>query len=543
MWNPLDLFKKPKEQSVSMLDAENYDSIAEAFGMFTGTTMPGTMSFPRPLRLDYYALRERSWQAYTENELASAYVDRLRHFVINTGLRLQYEPASVLSSHCGVTMSDETTDAWEKNFGVYACSKMASLSGRKDLHEMADEAYLNTLVGGDILVILHVANGDIKVQHIDGRNLVNPADKSTLLSAARKGNVISSGVEYDKRGREVAYYVRQDNYFIADATGDMRDRCKIERIPAKGRSGRTIAFRPNRDNQRIGSGRGKPILSPVLQNLEITRRYKLAELLAAEVNAKLCASIEHNENSLGNNPLESLKHGAGRKPVSQTADLSYSSTPADVIAQNVTKMSGAMVVNMGRGQTLKFSDTKRPNLDGVEFTKLLNIDTAAAVSIPFEIAQMMFSQNYSASRAALEMFKMIISFERRNFSGQYYAVIAKERQRLKALRGEIDMPQEYRTAIVNRDDFLLACFEKYRFTGVIVPHIDPVKEVNAAISRIDAKLSTREAETETLGTGEFLANATRLRNENKILDEYELNDTLDEDTEEKDSDATSKDDK
>jgi capsid protein len=507
----------------TLFNGADYDKMSESFGYYTGSTIPGTMSMPRPWKLDYYALRERSWQAYTENELASAFLDRLRHFVINTGLRMQYEPSNILED-LGINFPDDDRNFIERDFAVYASSPAASLDNKRDLHTLADEAYLNMNAAGDLLVILHIDNGEIKIQHIDGKNLVTPSDRATLLAAATKRNQIIDGVEYDKKGREVAYYVRQDISYVSALTGSMKNPFSFERVPARGPSGRLIAFRPNRNNQRIGGARGKPLLSPVLQNLEITRRYKLAELLAAEVNAQFVMAIEHKEFSSGQNPLQKLPYGGGRHTDGQAQELAggWSTDSGDKIAGKVTNTTPGLMINLGRGQEIKGVDAKRPNVDGAAFINMMNQDTSAGIGIPHEVAKMLFSTSYSASRAALEMFKIIIQFERKQFTAQYYAPIAIERMRMRALTGKIKMPKQYTNAIITRDETLLSAFETFRFTGVVVPHIDPLKEVNAAIARIGALLSTRERETEALGVGDFEANAKRLKKEKDILDSLGL---------------------
>ena len=88
------------------------------------------------------------------------------------------------------------------------------------------------------------------------------------------------------------------------------------------------------------------------------------------------------------------------------------------------------------------------------------------------------------------------------------------------------MPEAYKQAAIKRDNYTLSAYENFRFTGVIVPHIDPLKEVKASIERINAHLSTRERETENLGMGDFTANVDRLKKEEELLDAAGLNDNL-----------------
>ena len=68
------------------------------------------------------------------------------------------------------------------------------------------------------------------------------------------------------------------------------------------------------------------------------------------------------------------------------------------------------------------------------------------------------------------------------------------------------------------------------WTGMSMGHVDPLKEVNAAVQRINNGISTREQETMEYNGGSFDANAAQLVKEARLLNEMtEDNEKEDED--------------
>lgn len=138
---------------------------------------------------------------------------------------------------------------------------------------------------------------------------------------------------------------------------------------------------------------------------------------------------------------------------------------------------------MPKGQKLNSFDTKRPNVNYTNFLDGSMKYNTASAGIPFEVAIMQFSNNFSASRAALKMFEVIL-IDNRQFSviDYFYQPIYEQFFELECLKGNIQAPRYLE--LKNDDGYLDNAYTKARFVGVKIPHIDEVKEVNAVLSKL-----------------------------------------------------------
>ena len=99
----------------------------------------------------------------------------------------------------------------------------------------------------------------------------------------RNGNQIFSGVEIDKSGATVAYWVC--NQYSYAMNGYTYTTPEWKRIPAWG----AITGRPNIlhlfEAERAEQRRGVPLLAPVIEDLQQLKRYEEAELMAAVISS------------------------------------------------------------------------------------------------------------------------------------------------------------------------------------------------------------------------------------------------------------------
>jgi len=148
-------------------------------------------------------------------------------------------------------------------------------------------------------------------------------------------------------------------------------------------------------------------------------------------------------------------------------------------------------------------DTKRPNVNYVQFLDGSMKYNTATFGVPFEVALMTFSNNFSASRAALKMFEVILqNYRQSTIVDYFYQLVYEQIFELECLKGNIHAPKYLE--LKNDEGFLDNAYTKAKFVGVKIPHIDEVKEVNAVLSRIKGGLSTFEQGLEDLGvTSDF----------------------------------------
>lgn len=122
---------------------------------------------------------------------------------------------------------------------------------------------------------------------------------------------------------------------------------------------------------------------------------------------------------------------------------------------------------------------------------------AAALELPYEILTKQFTSSYSASRGALleawKMYRMRRAWLSKTFCQPIY-----EEWFVEAVsKGRIDAPGIF------DDPAIFAAYTKAEWHGPSQGLLDPTKEVQAAVMRIDNNLSTGTRETAEINGGSW----------------------------------------
>lgn len=446
--------------------------------------------------IDYPAIRMRSWQSYLESEISQAVLNKFAIWVIGSGLKLQAEPAKKVLKSEGVDLDTEAfNDTVESRFAVYSGSKKADYSNMQNLHAKASEAFINSIIGGDVLVVLRLVNGHVKVQLIDGAHVGSPLNNTSNMDLiTSRGNRVRNGIEISKTGEHVAYWVRK--------TG-----LDYERIPAKGRkSGMKMAFMVYGMEYRIDNTRGIPLISAVLETLKKLERYKEATVGSAEERQKIVMQIVHEAYSTGENPLQGVL--AKAMDADAVVDDIPTDKDGDKLADMVAATTNKQVFNMPQGAEMKGLESKN-ELYFKDFYQM-NIDiVCAALGIPPEVALSKYDSNFSASRAALKDWEHTINVNRKRFASAFYQNVYDFWLEVQILNNKVKAPG-YLLA-KGDNNMILDSYRMARFVGATIPHIDPEKEVKAVRQKLgekakDIPLTTVEAATEELNGGDSNSN-------------------------------------
>lgn len=471
---------------------------------YNGEKTPGEIGPVKRFILDYRALRARSWQSYLESEITQDVINKFVLWIIGSGLKLQSEPVeSVISSSFPIAGIKDMSKSLEARFRLYSGSKSSSYSSMQSLHNIAFEAKKNALIGGDVLVVNRLINGEIKTEIIDGEHVSTPILDTKTLSAARdRGNEIINGIEQDPTGKHIAYYVRKTWK-------------EFERIEAVGKqSGRLISYMVYGLRYRINNNRGIPLIAAVLESLKKLDRYKEATVGSAEERQKIPFTIEHDEISTGENIF--VKKIAASKNVGGGANVV---DPGEIAAAQIAKTYQKEVYNLPRGARLVSLDTRNELTFKDFYTTNINL-ICAAIGIPPEVALSKYDSNFSASRAALKDWEHTILVNRKKFSEQFYQPFYNLWMELEIMKGNVSS-NGYLNAVESGDSILIEAYRNARWTGPNVPHIDPLKEVAAERAKLGPDgekipLTTAEEATEALNGGDFEANQKRFAEEKKI---------------------------
>lgn len=507
------LFKNDSETPMKTPKADFINSGSGSYNFMFAVTYDGEKNLGeigpiKNYRLDYNSLRMRSWQSFHESEITQTIMNRYNMWVVGKGLKLQCEPVlSILESEGIKINSNEFTKKTEDRFNVWAKSKMSDYSGMENLHFIAANAVKNSLLGGDVLVILRYENKNVTIQLVDGSHLQSPTFGTEWFpEKLPNGNRIVNGIELNRKGQHIRYYIRQADF-------------SIKSIEAKGKdSGLQMAFLVYGLKYRLDNVRGVPLFAVVLETLKKLERYKEATVGSAEERQKIVMQIVHGVTSTGENPQN--KNLA--KAISSASGFTNANDdiPVDVngtrMADTVAATTNKSVFNMPVDSELKTLESKNELYFKDFYT--INFDIiCAAVGIPPNVASSKYDSNFSASRAALKDWEHTLDVKRYDFSFQFYQPIFNFWLECEILNNKIQA-QGYLIAKATKNEMVLDSYRMARFVGAQVPHIDPLKEVKAEREKLglagySLPLTTLEAATEALGGGESTHNMEQFSEE------------------------------
>lgn len=476
-------------------------------GIFDGEQDIAAMSNMLIYDVDYYIMAQRAYTLITVNEFARIAVTRLTQFAIGTGLKLHPEPQKrFIERNFREKLPDDFAKNIQELWNLFEEDKNVSSDKLDNIHSIAKSVFYNAYVAGDVLVIKRIKDGNLEYQIVNGLSV-----KNITCKPSKDGNKIIDGVEIDKSGQHVIYYV------VDEKTG------KETKIQARDSKGRLLAWLVYADDKRLGAVRGYSPLGAIMQKLHKIGQYSNAEVIAAETNARFAAVIEQDKDSSGINPLKGLPafaRGIQEQAVSAIADGQAAETiQSKKFLENIKRIASGMFFHMPKGQKMSSFDTKRPNVNYAQFVDASMKYNFAAIGIPHEIGMLVFQSNFSASRAALKLFEMILRYYQKYIIVDgFYQEVYKQFFEIGCLKGYIQAPKYL--ALKNDSGYLDNAYTKAKFIGPQIPHIDETKEVNAVLSKLKGGLTSFEQALEMLGnmTDFDTLIETRKAEEEKIRD-------------------------
>lgn len=442
---------------------------------FDGAKLDGDIGPIIEYKIDYYLLKFRSWQSYLESEITHTIVNKYVKWIIGRGLKLQVSPNVLLlkNSHIDVSNLSKTSKLIEAKFAIFSSSRRASYSNMESLNKIAKKAYLNVIVGGDVLVVLRVIKNEVKVQLIDGQHVRKGLDEDYNFdeyedSKNEKKNKIKNGIEMSPSGEHIAYWVTES------------EGKEAKRIKAKNKLGMVQAFLFYGREYRLDNHRGIPWISVVLETLKKMERYKEASVSSAEQISKVLFFITHGVGSTGENPLtSSLGKIFNAADDSSTQNSNSINDEYDKLAKNIKQTTNNETINMPIDSKLE-QLTQQNNLYFKEFY-MLNVNLiSACLEIPPDVALSMYNGNYSSSRAAIQDWQHTLITNRQSVMEGFYKPIYEYFFQHLFLQGKVELPG----FSISADPEIKEAFMAGELIGDHAPHIDPKKEIEAVREKL-----------------------------------------------------------
>lgn len=451
--------------------------------------------------MNNYTLRQRCRMLYMSAPVATSAIKTNRTNTIGLGLK----PNPRIDRDL-LGMDAESAAQWEKKtkaeFKLWAGRKnCCDATGLNDFYEMQQLAFNSWLMSGDVLGLIkrrdvtHNCPYSLRIHIVEADRCSTPMQKAGFAmniteGMTENGNHIYDGVEVDKSGAVVAYYIR--NTYPFEMTAKQTEWKRVEAYGAKTELPNVIHVM---SSERPDQYRGVSYLAPIIEPLLQIRRYTESELTAALVESFFTAFI---------------------KTEADTTDVPFNDvTPEDEEPErydpNEYEMGPGQMNVMNPGEDVVFADPKRPASGFDAFVKAICTQMGAALEIPRDLLLKEFNASYSASRAALleawKAFRMYRDWFTKDFCQPIYEIWMCE----AIARGRISAPGFFSDPLIR--DAWLGC----EWIGPSQGQLDPVKEITAEAMAVAEGFSTREDSTIRLNGGDWNSNIDQLLRENEKM--------------------------
>lgn len=404
---------------------------------------------------DLPTLRARSREIERNIPVASGAIATTTTHVIGDGLQLQ---ANIDAAALGLSpeAADRLEREQEREWALFC--RTADFTGVQCFDEQQELAFRSALQSGDVVALRRFRRDPgeaygTKVQLIEADRLCNPdygADTETMVG----------GVEINADGVPVRYHVSRKHPGSLRLAGN-----SWEPIPARDEQGRRLVIHVF-DRTRPELTRGVPYLAVVIEHLKQLGNYADAEVMAAVVAAMITMVIT-TEADEDQQPV-----------VGERGDAS--------LEDNEVKLGNGATLSLAPGEKAELLNPSRPNVNFDPFVQAFLRQIGVALELPFELLIKHFTASYSASKAAIEMARMMFRKRRSRFAGRFCQEVYSWMMDEAVASGRLNRPGYFADPIV-RQAWLGA-----EWIGPSMPSLNPKMEAEA--DEIDVRLGVKTRE-------------------------------------------------
>ncbi|MBR0093850.1 MAG: phage portal protein, partial [Synergistaceae bacterium] len=284
--------------------------------------------------------------------------------------------------------------------------------------------------------------------------------------------------------------------------------------------------------ERIGQHRGVPFLAPVIETLKQLGRYSDAELMAAVIGGVFAIFFTKGIDENGD-----LADYVGEDGMLDELDIraqrqkEIEEWKENLQTLGIDAMYGAML-ELPEGIKATSVSPSRPNSAFAEFVMSLVRQIGSALGIPAEVLMLNFTSSYSASRGALLEAWKLFRYWRSWWVANFCQPIYEEWLHEAVLKGRVNAPGFFDNPMIRY------AYSWADWTGPSQGQLDPVKEVKAAVLRVENGFSTRQRETAELTGGDWELNHRQRIKEERMRQEAGFTSTLGDEINEKEDSTT-----
>lgn len=453
-------------------------------------------------------LRERTRDLAMNAPLGAAAVNSVNTNVVGSGLvpmpRIDYAFLGMSREE-----SKKLEDLIKREFRMWAVSTLCDGNDQNNFYELQQIAFSDWLRNGEEFALIRYEPPtdfmpyELRIKLVEADRICTPdslaGEYDGMDQKLGNGNTIMNGVEISESGKVVAYHI------ASGYPGDYGEMAlKWTRVPKRGDSTGNPNILHVFHAERADQYRGVPFLSPVIQTLKQLTRYEDAEIMAAVINSFfnlfITTDTGHDVAGFGADDEEESSDGSHGVFSDRTG-----------LSDDEIVMGTGTVTELKSGEDVKAIESTHPSANFDSFVTAMCTHLGAALEIAPEILLKKFSNNFSASKGALNETWKAFTKKRnwfvRDFCQPVYELWFSE----AVAKGRIPAPGFFNNPLIR------AAYVNVKWNGPAQGFMDPLKEVDAAVVRIQNGLSTHEDECASMNGGSFEDNVRTLSVENEML--------------------------
>ncbi|MGN0338649.1 MAG: phage portal protein [Lachnospiraceae bacterium] len=445
-------------------------------------------------------LRERTRDLAMNAPIATAAINSTRTSCVGTGLvpkpKIDYEFLGMSREEAA-----KLQRLIKKEFALWANTTLCDVCDLNNFYELQQIAFNDWLKNGEEFVILSYAEGTdympytLRLRLVSADRVCTPGsidgEYNGMDPEEKNGNTIMNGVEIDKDGKVVAYHI------CSNFPGEMSSKIpKWTRVAKRGKKTGNPNILHIFNADIAEQYRGVPFLAPVITAIKQLTRYTEAEIMAAVINSMFALFI-------------STETGNDIDGFGGMDDESWDKMVPD--NEDEIKLGSGTINFLKDGEKVEAVESKHPSGNYDSFVSAFTTMIGAALEISPEVLMKKFSNNFSASKGALNETWKSFSMRRKWFVDDFCQQVYEMWFAEAVSAGRIKAPGFFTDPLIRK------AYTNATWTGPAQGCLNPVQEVSAAVTRIQNGLSTHEDECAAMNGTDYEDNVRALENENELL--------------------------
>lgn len=441
-------------------------------------------------------LRQRARDLYEGGGLARSGPETLTTSVVGWGI----QPKPKIDGDF-LGLSDDAREEAERTilreFRLWAENTLCDAERQQNFYGLQQLAFLSMLMSGDVFVLFGMKENrrtpyQTTVRLLEADRISTPDSSESTSQETTAGGRIIDGVEIDREGAVVRYYIASRSPIAGNDSSTLTWTAVDAYGSDTGYPNILHIMTYERPEQR----RGIPFVSAEIELIKQFSRYMNAELAGKVVSAMLTLFITSKEDD-------------GKAGMEDAVNEDEKVTDDELKLE----LAPGAIYDLPPGKDVTTVDPKRSDTQFESFVNTCITVIASSMGIPKEVLIKKYESNYTAARAALLDFWRTVRVYRTRFNASFNQPIYEQWLSEAVAAGRIEAPGFFDDPAVRQA--WCGC----SWMGASMGHVDPLKEVNAAATRIANNITTQEQEASEYNGNDWSANVRQRRKEIAAVNE------------------------